>query len=136
MKDFIEQYKILMLKADRYVIGILNLQYEFEIDLEIGKYELLCSAVGLEVDKDNLYIRVCKTSYEYSDEYILIVMPECVDTRLLELRKYAESKVARLQAAQEEQERAKRQQQEEKEWFEYQKLKQKFENNTKLEDLL
>jgi hypothetical protein len=126
MKDFIEQYKLLMLKAKRYLDGMYELQEEFGIELDLGHIECSYCVDALCVNKDSLEIQVYKSGYDWSSKNSIIHMPECVDTKLLELRKFCEGIKIKESIEREALEKQRLQRQEELEYQNFLKLKAKF----------
>jgi hypothetical protein len=125
-KDFIEQYKLLMLKANRYLDGMYDLQEEFDTELDLGCIERSYWVDALVVDNNELHIQVYRSGYEWGNADLLISMPECVDTKLLELRKQCEAIKTERDIVREALEKQQLQRQEELEYQNFLKLKAKF----------
>lgn len=126
MKDFIEQYKLLTIDADKYLDGMYDLQNEFKCLLDLGSIEEYYYANALIVDGDELYIQVYRSGYEWSNTDLLIPMPECVDTKLSELREHCEIIKVKRAIEREALEKQRLQKQEEIEYQNFLKLKAKF----------
>lgn len=91
MKDFIEEYKRLEKEADLYLAGMYKLQEEFDMELELGFIEYDYEVASLSVHNNQVCIQVYKYGYDWggiSDN--LIVLPEDVQAKLLELRGYCQ----------------------------------------------
>lgn len=126
MKEFIEQYKLLEVEAKRYLDGIYELQEEFGIELTLGRIERYYDVDALYVDKDSLEIQVYRSGYDWSNNDLLITMPECVDTKLSELREHCEIIKVKRAIEREALEKQRLQKQEELEYQNFLKLKAKF----------
>ena len=128
METFINQYKHYEKEAERYLAGMYALQDEFDIELELGWIERSYWVSSLVVD-GSIRIQVYKSGYDWggvSDD--LIDLPECVDTKLAQLREKCESIVTKNLIEQQERYERNRVEREHKEQQEFLRLKAKFES--------
>ena len=127
MKDFITQYSFLQKEASRYLDALYKLQEEFDIPLDLGSVERSYGFNSFVLDGSVLKIQIEKQGWDWggiSDD--LITMPDCVDTKISELRKYCiDRKEKELQERRERQARMLKES-EENDFNTYLKLKEKF----------
>lgn len=129
MKDFIEEYKRLEKQADLYLAGMFKLQEEFDMELELGFIEYSYGVACLSVGDDKVYIQVYKYGYDWggiSDN--LIVLPEDVQAKLLELREYCQEAQRRYELEQYERTQKYLAEKEDNERQEYERLQAKYSN--------
>lgn len=129
MKEFIAEYQRLEKQADLYLAGMYDLQEEFDVVLELGSIERSYNVDALCVGSGKVYIQVYKSGYDWggiSDN--LIVLPEDVQSKLLELRKYCLEQVKQEEVEYQQRVERSRLEKEENERAEYERLHAKYSN--------
>jgi hypothetical protein len=96
MKEFIELYNHFMSKANLYLAKMYELQETYNVELELGGIERDYRVEAIVVEDDIIKIQVYKSGYDWggiSDD--VIVLPECIDTKIAELKVHCEEVVAK-----------------------------------------